>query len=166
MNIKEKLYKSIYFISTGLGIGHIISSGTVASISATFFWLKFLYFINIEFYKYIILLSVIIGTFVCHFASKYIKKYDHKSIVLDEFVGMWISLFIFFKIPIEEHFWKWILANFLIFRFFDIKKPWPISLIQRNFQNGIGVMLDDIFSGIFTNIFIFIFYILIHFNIL
>ncbi|MGP1930418.1 MAG: phosphatidylglycerophosphatase A, partial [Arsenophonus sp. ET-DL12-MAG3] len=74
------------------------------------------------------------------------------SIVWDEFISMWIILML---IPIIN--WRWILISFILFRFFDILKPWPISFFHRKISGGFGIMLDDIIVVIFVIFIITIF---------
>ena len=69
---------------------------------------------------------------------------DDPSIVVDEFVGLWIVL-----AGVPQH-WTWIVAGFVGFRLFDMLKPWPISLLDARVHGGIGVMLDDLVAGLFT----------------
>ena len=68
--------------------------------------------------------------------------HDHPGIVWDEFVGYWITLW---ALPPT---WTWIIAGFVVFRVFDIAKPWPISLLDRKVGGGFGIMIDDIVAGI------------------
>ncbi|TQV61483.1 MAG: phosphatidylglycerophosphatase A, partial [Halothiobacillaceae bacterium] len=56
-------------------------------------------------------------------------------------VGLWITLAV---VPLE---WPWILAGFLLFRVFDILKPWPVGWLDRRLHGGLGIMLDDIAAG-------------------
>ena len=98
------------------------------------------------------------------------KKKDSREIVIDEFIGQSIPLVAFlyrpenfipnccYKSLIEMPSVLWIVFSFLLFRFFDIIKPYPINLIDRKIKNGLGVMLDDILAGIFTTIVMYIIY--------
>ena len=70
------------------------------------------------------------------------KIEDHPSIVWDEFVGLWITLF---GLPNEV---DWLIAGVVIFRLLDIAKPWPISLIDARIKGGTGIMLDDAVAGL------------------
>ena len=104
--------------------------------------------------------------------SPVFKKKDPREIVIDEFVGQCIPLVsILFKpdgfIPnccykgtIEEASVMWILLSFILFRFFDILKPFPINIVDKKMKNGVGVMLDDIIAGIYSTIVIYIIYVL------
>ena len=100
--------------------------------------------------------------------SPVFKKKDPREIVIDEFVGQCIPLVsILFKpdgfIPnccykgtIEEASVIWILLSFILFRFFDILKPFPINIVDKKMKNGVGVMLDDIIAGIYSTFVIYI----------
>ena len=103
--------------------------------------------------------------------SKYFKKVDAREIVVDEFVGQSIPLIAIlfrpkdFLPPITQDYstfisdapWIiWILLSFILFRFFDIIKPYPINLIDKKIKNGFGVMFDDVVAGIFTTLILYI----------
>lgn len=82
-------------------------------------------------------------------AEKYFESKDPQIVVLDEMMGYWISVFFFpFNLKI-------VLAAFILFRFFDILKPWPISSSQQ-LKGGLGIMIDDYIAGIFSNAIIWI----------
>ena len=103
--------------------------------------------------------------------SKFFKKIDAREIVVDEFVGQSIPLIAIlfrpkdFLPPIPQDYstfvadapWIiWILLSFILFRFFDIVKPYPINLIDKKIKNGFGVMFDDVVAGIFTTLILYI----------
>lgn len=85
------------------------------------------------------------GIIICQKVSNYLPIHDSSFIVLDEFVGMLIPLMALKKI---DFFWVFIV--FLFFRFFDIIKPWPISLCDKKIKNGFGIMFDDVLAGFFS----------------
>ncbi|HSB33419.1 MAG TPA: phosphatidylglycerophosphatase A [Nitrospirota bacterium] len=87
----------------------------------------------------------IIGTWTADEAELILGRKDHPSIVIDEIAGYLISLFL---VPPT---WGFVIAGFFLFRFFDIVKPWPLYGLQQ-IRGGLGVMLDDIGAGIYTNI--------------
>lgn len=82
------------------------------------------------------------------------KTHDSKKIVIDEVVGMMITLlplvWVFENSATPLYFSGWAqpVIGFLLFRFFDILKPWPISLADKNIKGGLGVMMDDVLAGI------------------
>lgn len=84
----------------------------------------------------------VLGVWICDRASKALKVHDHPGIVWDEFVGLWITLW---AVPVEP---LWILAGFLVFRVFDIAKPWPIGWLDRHARGGFGIMIDDVVAGV------------------
>ena len=67
----------------------------------------------------------------------------------DEFVGLWIALAPLLPRPAT---WPWIGAGFVLFRLFDIFKPWPVSWADRRVGGGLGVMLDDVIAGAYAAI--------------
>jgi phosphatidylglycerophosphatase A len=88
------------------------------------------------------ILLFVLGCAACSRAAAVLGEEDHQSIVWDETVGMLIVL-----VLVPSTLVAWI-AGFVLFRFFDIRKPWPISAIDRNVHGGFGVMLDDAAAAI------------------
>lgn len=104
-------------------------------------------------YDWKIFLAIIIvffsmGVFLCGYTAKALDTHDHPGIVWDEIVGYFITMFM---VPKE---WVWIVLGFVLFRLFDILKPWPISLADKRLKGGLGIMLDDVIAGIFALIII------------
>lgn len=95
-------------------------------------------------YSLVIAVAAIFGIWVCDVASRELEVHDHPGIVWDEFVGFWVAMW---ALPAE---WPWLLAGFVVFRVFDILKPWPISWCDRRVHGGLGIMLDDIVAGVFS----------------
>ncbi len=79
-------------------------------------------------------------------ASKILKTHDASSIVIDEVAGIFVTLFM---IPVS---WTGVIAGFVLFRFFDILKPFPVGLIDKKVKGGAGIVLDDIMAGVYANI--------------
>lgn len=96
----------------------------------------------------LIITSFITGVFLCGYTAKVLNVHDHPGIVWDEIVGYFITMFMVPKT------WIWILSGFVLFRIFDIWKPWPISLADKHLKGGLGIMLDDVIAGIFALIII------------
>ena len=150
-------------IATWGYLGRIpIAPGTWGSLGGLFF--IYMLFINWEHYfgHNISLLQFSAFTFAFFLigvlsADKYDKDnktHDSKQIVIDEVVGMMVTCLPLIWLA-ETHnaflaFGDWIqpLLAFLLFRFFDILKPWPISIIDKNTKGGFGVMIDDVLAGI------------------
>lgn len=90
-------------------------------------------------------LSVVLIIISIVAADQYGEGKDLKEIVADEFVGLMVALFL-----IPHDWFLWVLG-FVLFRFFDILKPFPISHLDKNVKGGFGVVLDDLVAGLFAN---------------
>lgn len=92
----------------------------------------------------IALSASVVGVPICAYCSKALAGADHKAIVWDEFAGACLAvMFLPFNI-------LWWVAAFVLFRLFDIAKPWPIGLADKQVHGGLGIMLDDILAGLIT----------------
>lgn len=135
-------------ISTFFGIGYLpLMPGTFASLA--FVLLYFFAFKKFPFYISLALLFLIffIGVELSTMAEKILGKKDPRPVVIDEVLGQMISLFL---IPART---VPIIIGFLLFRIFDVLKPYPCFEVQK-IKGGWGIMLDDLFAGIWANIFL------------
>ncbi|AKX59894.1 phosphatidylglycerophosphatase [Thiopseudomonas alkaliphila] len=89
-----------------------------------------------------LLAATLFGCWLCDKVAKDLGVHDHNGIVWDEFVGIWLT---FFAVPLT---WYWLVLGFVLFRVFDIAKPWPVSWADQKVGGGVGIMLDDILAGI------------------
>ncbi len=87
---------------------------------------------------------LVVGAWASTLHSETLGVHDAGEIVVDEVVGQWIVLAI---APFSPLGW---LAAFLLFRMFDVLKPWPISWLDKNIEGGWGIMLDDVLAGVFA----------------
>ena len=85
-----------------------------------------------------------IGVWAANEYDKVKGSHDASEIVVDEVVAVWITLAF---VPFT---WQHVLAGFLLFRFFDILKPWPISWADRQVSGGFGVMIDDVIASLYA----------------
>ena len=92
----------------------------------------------------VLLLLFLLGIWLCDQVSRKLGVHDHGGIVWDEMVGYWLSMAF---VPLQ---WQWLLAAFVLFRFFDIVKPWPIRQLDQKVSGGFGIMIDDIVAALFT----------------
>ena len=132
------------------GIGLVpIAPGTVGSVVA---WLIFVYLSHFISLINMIILTIsfcILSIWICNQASKNLENKDHKSIVIDELVGMWIALLpVLFLANSQFERTVYALAALIFFRLFDILKPFPISYFDKNYKNGFGIVIDDVISGL------------------
>ena len=93
----------------------------------------------------IIVIGTLLGIHASTAAEKILKEKDSKKIIIDEFIGFYVSVFYLPKT------FGFVIAAFILFRFFDILKPLFISKLEKTLSNGLGVMADDILAGIYTN---------------
>ena len=100
--------------------------------------------LSLSIYAAVIVLSLGFGIWVCGKTAQELGVHDHGGIVWDEFVGLWIALFM---VPVD---WFWIALGFGLFRLLDIVKPWPIKWADKQVEGGLGIMLDDVLAGIMT----------------
>ena len=94
----------------------------------------------------LILAVIILGIIAAGAAEKVIGEADSGHIVIDEFAGYLAS------VVFVPHTYGYLIAAFLLFRFFDILKPFPIGRAESKLSGGLGVMADDILAGIGTNL--------------
>ena len=132
----------VHFLAFGLGSGAAPKApGTVGTLAAVPLWFLFN---DLSFLAYLslILVTFLLGVWLCGKTSDDLGVHDHGGIVWDEFVGLWIAL-----IALPQG-WLWLLAGFLLFRLFDIWKPWPIGWVDQKVSGGFGIMLDDVLAGV------------------
>ncbi|MFT4769107.1 MAG: phosphatidylglycerophosphatase A [Glaciecola sp.] len=139
---RPTLTDPIQLLAFGFGSGLSPKApGTVGTIAALpFYW--FMASQPLWIYSLIVIVAALLGIWICGRASTALGVHDHPGIVWDEFVGIWIALW---AVPFEP---LWILAGFLVFRVFDIAKPWPISWLDRHVTGGFGIMIDDVLAGV------------------
>ena len=132
----------VVLIAVGFGSGlSPWAPGTAGTLAAIiFYW--FMQNLSLPAYAGITLVVIIAGCWVCGYATQKLGVDDHPGVVIDEFAGFFITMF---AVPAG---WQWLLAGFILFRFFDAVKPWPISWLDKNIKGGIGVMLDDVVAGL------------------
>ena len=145
------LKNPLHFIATLGGLGKIpIAPGTFGSIFAWFIFIFLSHYINMIFLTFAV---GIFSVWICEKITKDLVIKDHKSIVIDELVGTWISLLPVLFIA-DDRYERIIYAAIalILFRFFDILKPYPISFFDKEYKNGLGIVLDDVIAGIFSGI--------------
>ena len=146
-----------FLFVTLFGIGKIKKiPGSIASLATTFFLFFLFHILNIS--PNIVLISVIIIFFISLYAVNiFIKDLDNKDpkeIVIDEFIGQSIPLCLYevaHNVPKETaEILKFYFIMFILFRVFDITKPFPVSYYEKNFKNSLGVIMDDVCAGLYV----------------
>ena len=132
------------FLAFGFGSGLApVAPGTFGTLAAIP-WYLLMATLSWEWYLLLTVLAFFLGIYLCERASVDMGVHDHGGIVWDEFVGFWITMFL---IPLT---WYWVLLGFLLFRFFDVVKPFPIKWLDKKVKGGFGIMIDDVLAGLFA----------------
>ena len=134
----------IMALATGCYVGKIRwAPGTWGSLAALLPWLLIK---DLPFASYLIVLIVVfvVGFFVCGSAEKILDSPDAGCIVIDEILGMFITLAF---APAHPAAWA---LGFVLFRIFDILKPFPACWFDQNIHGGIGIMMDDVIAGLYA----------------
>ena len=137
----SELKDPVVFLAVGFGSGLVpFAPGTAGTIMAIPLYLLLSTF-ELSIYLAVTLLVTIVGIWVSTYTANKFKVHDHQSIVIDEIAGFFITMAF---VPNE---WIWIVIGFVLFRFFDMVKPWPISWLDKNVKGGLGIMIDDVAAG-------------------
>lgn len=142
------LKNPIHALSLGFGTGLAPKApGTFGTlIGVALYWLLCSLQLSLALYIAVTVLCFVIGVWICGYTAKALGVHDHPAIVWDEVVGYLITM------TFAPSDWYWILAGFVLFRLFDIWKPWPIRVIDRGVHGGFGIMLDDVLAGVYAAI--------------
>jgi len=135
-----------HFLAFGLGSGAAPKApGTFGTLAAIPFFLL-LTLLPLWLYILVVVLAFVLGCYLCDRVSRDMGVHDHGGIVWDEFVGFWITM-----IAVPVSIWT-VLLGFILFRVFDILKPWPIDWLDRRVEGGFGIMIDDVIAGLFAGV--------------
>lgn len=139
------------FLALGLGSGLApVAPGTFGTLAAIPFYLLIAQ-TPLLIQMVIIVASFLVGIYLCGEAARKLGVHDHPAIVWDEFVGYWLTMWVVPLMGAELSLWL-VIWGFILFRLFDIVKPWPIRWLDKHIHGGLGIMLDDILAGIFAGV--------------
>jgi phosphatidylglycerophosphatase A len=131
------------FIVCGFGSGFALKApGTFGSALAVLIWWLWLAPLNPVLQLAVIVVVVLVGTGLVARVQRRLSVKDPGAIVIDEFAGQWLVLFM---APAEPIVMLW---GFLLFRLFDIFKPWPVNWLEHHVSGAFGVMVDDLAAGL------------------
>jgi phosphatidylglycerophosphatase A len=131
--------------------------GTIGSLVALLLIYPALPILSSSDMNYILFATFLLGTISTDIYMKNTGHSDPKEVVIDEAFGLWLCLFINLYFANGLSNLVICLCSFVLFRFFDILKPFPISYIDKKMKNALGVMLDDALAGIFGSIIFILF---------
>ena len=138
------LLNPLHLLSLGFGSGLAPKApGTCGTLIAVPLYLLLVQLPPV-WYLLAVLLAFGFGVFLCEYTSRALGVHDHPGIVWDELVGYWITMI---AVPAE---WLWILVGFVLFRVFDIWKPWPVRIADKTLKGGFGIMIDDVLAGVYA----------------
>ncbi|MCK5902129.1 MAG: phosphatidylglycerophosphatase A [Cocleimonas sp.] len=141
---KTVLSSPVHFLAFGFGSGLApIAPGTFGTLAAVPLYLLINQF-SLAVYLLFVVLSILVGFYLCGKSSELLGVHDHSGIVWDEFAGFFITMIA------APQGWQWIILGFALFRLFDIWKPYPINLIDQKVSGGVGIMMDDVVAGIYA----------------
>ena len=148
---------------TMFGIGRISKMpGTIASfVTCIFYYLCIIFGLHIKFLLIAFLVILVSSIIFINKCSSNFTEIDAKEIVIDEFLGQSLPIFLLYH-PLQkgdpvEGALVYLIMCFILFRFFDILKPFPINLVDKKMKNGFGVVLDDLLAGVYVLIAIALF---------
>ena len=146
-----------YLFVTCFGVGSFrFAPGTITSFITTIFLFSLFHVIKLSNFTILIVL-LLIFTYSFYAVSEYIKDNkdkDPKEVVIDEFIGQSIPIYLYEMahgtIKNSQEAVLFYLYIFILFRYFDIKKPFPVSFFDKKFKNCFGVIFDDVVAGLYV----------------
>jgi len=142
LSLKKVWKNPTYFFAFGFGSGLApVAPGTFGTLAALP-----LYFLLVLFppqiYLVVTLIAFVVGVWLCGKVSYELGVHDHGGIVWDEIVGFLLTMFL---VPVHL---IWVALGFVLFRIFDIWKPYPIRWVDKQVSGGLGIMLDDVLAAV------------------
>jgi len=143
---RQILSDPVLFLAFGFGSGLARKApGTLGTLAAVpVYWLFAQ--AGTAIYSVLTLVVMVAGVWICGQAAEKLGEHDFGGIVWDEIAGLLITMAL---VPFS---WQALVAGFLLFRLFDIVKPWPIRWADRRVQGGFGIMLDDVLAGVIAGL--------------
>ena len=156
-----------YLFVTFFGIGTIrFAPGTITSLITTVLLFSLFHILNLS-NNVILLFLILVFLYSFYAVADYIKENENKDpreVVIDEVIGQSIPIYLFeIAHGSEKNFQEAILYYiyiFVLFRFFDIKKPFPVNIFDKNYKNSFGVIIDDIIAGLYVVLTLIVFMII------
>ena len=141
---RQVLRDPVHWLAFGLGSGLLpVAPGTWGSLLAVgIFWALPPLPLTVMLPALAVVFAF--GCVICGTSAQRLGVHDHGGIVFDEIVGMLLVLCVTPRNP------GWTLAAFLLFRFFDVVKPWPIREADHRIPGGLGIMLDDVLAAVYA----------------
>ena len=143
-SIRQVFTHPVHLLAFGFGSGLAPKApGTVGTLPAIPIYLL-LQPMGLMYYSIGFILLCLFSIYIAGKSARLLGVHDHSGIVIDEICG---CLLVLWFVPDQ---WLWIVAGFIIFRGYDIVKPWPINYLDRHVGGGFGIVLDDLMAGIYA----------------
>lgn len=147
LTARQILRDPMLFLAFGFGSGlSRYMPGTMGTLAAIPLYLLLIATNNTTTYLIATVVSMVLGVWICQYAAEKLAVHDFGGIVWDEVAGLLLTLLGF------SFSWQILAAGFVLFRFFDIVKPWPIRFVDKRIHGGLGIMLDDVLAALFANL--------------
>ena len=135
----------VHFLALGFGSGLAPKApGTFGTVAALPLVILLSLYTSFSVYLTLTIIACVVGIWICGKTADDMQVHDDSSIVWDEVAGMLITML---AVPLS---WQTLLAGFVLFRLFDILKPWPIGYLDKHVDGGFGIMIDDVLAGVFA----------------
>ena len=147
LTARQVFTNPVHFVAYGFGAGLSPKApGTAGTVAAIPLYLLLMSLAGPWAYGVFTAVAFFAGIYICGYTAARLQADDPGPVVWDEVVGYLITMaFLPFGV------W-WMLAGFLLFRLFDIWKPWPIRWLDRHVKGGLGIMLDDVAAAAFARL--------------
>lgn len=150
LSAREVFSNPIHFLAFGFGSGLVPkapgTAGTVVGVVVYLLLLPVPHWV----YWLVTFTLFVVGIFICGYSARIIGAKDPGAANWDEIVGYLCTM------AFAPRGWPWVILGFVLFRFFDILKPWPIRWFDRRFHGGLGIMLDDVIAAVPAAVIIYI----------
>ncbi len=145
LSAKQIMSDPVLFLAFGFGSGLAKKApGTCGTVAAIPVYYLFAQANSLMLYSILTIIATVVGVWICDVAAQKLDEHDFGGIVWDEVAGYLITMWF---VPFS---WQTILLGFILFRVFDILKPWPIKWIDKQVHGGLGIMLDDVLAAVFA----------------
>ncbi len=141
---RQVLSHPVHLLAFGLGSGlSPIAPGTVGTLATIPLYLL-LNDLNLISYGLLLLILIASSIYIAGRSAELLGVHDHSGIVIDEVCGYLLTMMF------APAGWQWIICGFVLFRIFDILKPWPIRNMDKSIGGGFGIMVDDLMAGLYA----------------
>ena len=136
------LRNPIDFLALGFGTGCVpVAPGTFGTVAGMLVFLP-MRDLSLTSYILVVVTLFLLGVWFCRHAAAALGVHDHPAIVWDEVVGYLVTM------TAAPPGWMYVIFGFVLFRLFDILKPWPVRWLDRHVHGGLGIMLDDVAAAL------------------